>query len=118
MSKQVEKSHSPLDENNNGILETGALIRFTTVAEQIAATTKRLEKATLLGKYFASLSDNDLVNAARYFAGYIFPLRDQRTINIGGSAIVTALAAVSGVEKSILQEKLVNLGDRLCCNSW
>ncbi len=114
MSKQVEASYPSLQsENNHGILEkdAGALIRFTTVAEQIAATTKRLEKAALLGSYFTSLSDHDLVHAARFFAGYIFPLRDQRTINIGGAALLSAIAAVSGVEKSILQEKLVKQGD-------
>ncbi len=115
MSKQVDLSQPPLEyeSNSNDIPEQhpGALIRFTTVAEQIAATTKRLEKAALLGSYFSSLSDNDLVHAARYFAGYIFPLRDQRNINIGGAALLNAISAVSGVEKTILQQKLVKLGD-------
>ncbi len=49
--------------------------------------------------------------AARYFSGYIFPLRDQRTINIGGAALLTAIAAVSEQEKSALQERLVQRGD-------
>jgi len=90
---------------------TGTLTRFASVAEQVAATTKRTEKATLLGNYFTSLSDDDLSHAARYFAGYIFPLRDQRTINIGGAALLTAITAVSGEEKSALQIRLVTLGD-------
>jgi ATP-dependent DNA ligase len=90
---------------------TGALSRFASVAEQVAATTKRTEKAAFLGNYFTSLSDDDLSHAARYFAGYIFPLRDQRTINIGGAALLTAITAVSGEEKSALQTRLVTLGD-------
>lgn len=49
--------------------------------------------------------------AARYFSGYIFPLRDQRTINIGGAALLSAIASVSEQEKSALQERLVKLGD-------
>lgn len=99
--------------NGPNVLEerSGALIRFADVAQKVGATTKRTEKAALLGNYFTSLSDNDLVHAARYFAGYIFPLRDQRTINIGGAALLTAIAAVSGEEKSVLQAKLVKLGD-------
>ncbi len=104
--------------NQNAELKPGAFIDFADVAEQVGATTKRLTKASLLGSYFTSLSDNDLVLAARYFSGYIFPLRDQRTINIGGAALLTALAklaegiaAVSEQEKSALQERLVKLGD-------
>jgi len=97
--------------NPNPELNPGALIDFASVAENVGATTKRLTKASLLGSYFTSLSDNDLVLAARYFSGYIFPLRDQRTINIGGAALLTAIAAVSEQEKSALQERLVKLGD-------
>jgi len=97
--------------NPNPELNPGVLIDFVSVAENVGATTKRLTKASLLGSYFTSLSDNDLVLAARYFSGYIFPLRDQRTINIGGAALLTAIAAVSQQEKSALQERLVQLGD-------
>lgn len=97
--------------NQNRELNPGAFIDFASVAENVGATTKRLTKASVLGKYFTSLSDNDLVLAARYFSGYIFPLRDQRTINIGGAALLTAIAAVSEQEKSALQERLVKLGD-------
>jgi DNA ligase-1 len=97
--------------NQNLELNPGALVDFADVAENIGATTKRLTKASLLGSYFTSLSDNDLVLAARYFSGYIFPLRDQRTINIGGAALLSAIAVVSEQEKSALQERLVKLGD-------
>ena len=115
MSKPVDLSQSSVESenNSNGILEedAGAFIRFATVAEQIGATTKRLEKAALIGSYFTSLSDNNLVLAALYFAGYIFPLRDRRRINIGGAALLSAISAVTGEEKTSLQQKLVKLGD-------
>lgn len=90
---------------------SSALTRFAEVAEQIGATTKRLEKAALLGQYFAALQDDDLTLAARYLAGYTFPLRDQRTTNVGGAALLTALSVVTQVEPSLLKTKLVNLGD-------
>jgi len=97
--------------SNNIILQANAFICFAQVAESIATTSKRTEKAALLGDYFTKLSDNKLVLAARYFSGYIFPLRDQRTINIGGAALLTAMTNVSGAEKSEIQEKIVKKGD-------
>ena len=42
----------------------------------VAATTKKLEKAALLGAYFHTLSDERLLRAARYFAGP--PVRPER----------------------------------------
>ncbi len=90
---------------------TSAFVRFVETAEKIGATPKRLEKAALLGDYLSSLSDTDLLHAARYFAGYIFPLRDQRTTNIGGSALMNALITVTELEPTTLQERLVKLGD-------
>jgi DNA ligase-1 len=91
--------------------DTGKFIYFAEVAERIAATAKRLEKAAILGDYFQSLSDTDLLHAARYFAGYIFPLRDQRTTNIGGAALMNALINVTGEDPSTLQTQLVKMGD-------
>lgn len=90
---------------------TGSLIQFANVAEQIGSTTKRLEKAAILGNYFASLDDQDLIYAARYFAGYSFPLTDQRTINIGGASLLSALATVADVNPNLLKTELVKLGD-------
>ncbi|KAF3886692.1 MULTISPECIES: ATP-dependent DNA ligase [Nostocales] len=101
-------SESP---NNSPTIEAGELILFAEVAERIAATSKRTEKAALLGDYFTKLCDRDLILAARYFSGYLFPLRDQRTVNIGGAALLTAIATVSGMEKSEIQEKIVKKGD-------
>jgi DNA ligase-1 len=91
--------------------DTGKFICFAEVAGRIAATTKRLEKAAILGDYFQSLSDTDLLHAARYFAGYIFTLRDQRTTNIGGAALMNALINVTGEDPTTLQTQLVKMGD-------
>ncbi|HEY9879779.1 MAG TPA: ATP-dependent DNA ligase [Leptolyngbyaceae cyanobacterium] len=88
-----------------------AFARFAIAAEAIAATTKRLTKAAVLGEYLTSLEDEDLRRAARYFAGSPFPLSDQRVLNVGGSALMTALQAVSGAEPASLQAELVQRGD-------
>src|SRR6266480_2022102 len=81
------------------------------VAEQVSATTKKLEKAALVGDYFKQLNDADLSRAARYFAGHQFPLNDSRTTNVGGSIISTALAQATGFGMEDLLPRYVRLGD-------
>ena len=88
-----------------------SFVAFCHVAAQVSATPKRLEKAALLGAYFAPLSDDDLRIAARFFAGSVFPLSDQRTLNVGQSALMNALLEVSQVDETLLRTRLVQLGD-------
>lgn len=92
-------------------LAINAFQRFAIAAEAIAATPKRLAKAAILGDYFAALSDDDLRLAARYFAGSPFPQFDQRVLQVGGSALMTALVATSGADPDTLQTELVQRGD-------
>lgn len=92
-------------------IPSDAFAHFAETAERVGATTKRLEKAAILGVYFGTLQDADLVHAVRWFAGYVFSLRDQRTTNVGGAALFTAIQAVSGSDATHLRERLVVLGD-------
>ncbi len=91
---------------SNGLLET-----FATTAEAVAATTKKLEKAALLGAYFHTLADADLMRAARYFAGHQFPLSDVRTTNVGTSILRAALSDATGLGVENLRPRYVRLGD-------
>lgn len=88
-----------------------ALARFAEAADAIAATTRRLEKSAVLAAYLEPISDEDLPIAVRYIAGHIFPSHDQRTINIGGAAVLAALETLTGVDGSTIRERLVVLGD-------
>jgi DNA ligase-1 len=90
---------------------SGSFLQFAQVAEQVNGTTKRLEKAAILGQYFSSLDDGDLELAARYLAGTVFPLKDQRTLNIGGATLLAALAIVTEIDPETLKPQLVKLGD-------
>src|SRR5918911_2077617 len=89
----------------------GSLDDFTQTAERVAATTKKLEKAALLGAYFQSLTDADLARAARYFAGHQFAMSDARTTNVGTSALRDALSEATGLSVENLRPRYVQLGD-------
>jgi len=89
----------------------GTLQAFAECAEAVAATTKKLEKAAILGEYLKTLSDADLTRAARYFAGQQFALNDARTTNVGGSIISAALSEATGFSPEDLYPRYVRLGD-------
>lgn len=90
---------------------SGSLQRMAEVAEQVGATTKKLEKAAILGAYLRQLEDADLSRAARYFAGHQFPSHDARTTNVGGRIIGTAISEATGVTPDALAPIFVRLGD-------
>jgi len=95
----------------NSMEVAGTLQAFAECAEAVTATTKKLEKAAILGSYFESLSDPDLTRAARYFAGHQFASTDARTTNVGGSIISAALSEATGFSPEDLYPRYVRLGD-------
>lgn len=90
---------------------SASLQQFGEVAEAISATTKKLEKASLLGDYLKDLNDVDLARAARYLAGHQFALSDSRTTNVGGRIIGEALSTATGLSLEDLSPRYVRLGD-------
>jgi DNA ligase-1 len=80
-------------------------------AEAVAATTKKLEKAALLGAYFEQLGDDDLARAARYFAGQQFAQSDARTTNVGGRILSEAMVAATGINPESLGPRYARWGD-------
>lgn len=98
--------NSTLVSTNPALLE-----RFAEVAEQVASTTKKLEKAALVGNYLKDLDDKDLGRAARYFAAHQFAQNDARTTNVGGSIISAALGEATGFAQQQLAPIYVRLGD-------
>ncbi|HEV7680947.1 MAG TPA: hypothetical protein VGO68_02410, partial [Pyrinomonadaceae bacterium] len=87
------------------------LQQFAEIAEQVASTTKKLEKAALVGNYLKGLGDSDLARAARYFAAHQFAQNDARTTNVGGSIISAALGEATGFTQQQLAPIYVRLGD-------
>jgi DNA ligase-1 len=88
-----------------------SLEQFARTAESVAATTKKLEKARLLGEYFAHLADEDLARAARYFAGQQFAQSDVRTTNVGGRILSEAMCLATGVAPETLGPRYARWGD-------
>ena len=97
--------------SQNVIDAAATLQAFAECAEGVGATTKKLQKAAILGDYLKTLSDADLVRAARYFAGQQFALHDARTTNVGGSIISAALCEATGFSFEDLSPRYVRLGD-------
>lgn len=100
-------------ESKNAVGSSGAglLEQFAEVAEQVAATSKKLQKTALVGDFLKQLVDADLSRAARYFAGHQFAQNDARTTNVGGSIITTALSEATGFTPQQLAPIYVRLGD-------
>ena len=92
-------------------LPPNSLERFAQTAEAVAATTKKLAKAALLGEYFEQLDDENLARAARYFAGQQFALSDARTTNVGGRILGDALCAATNVAPESLGPRYARWGD-------
>jgi DNA ligase-1 len=92
-------------------LPPNSLEHFAKTAEAVAATTKKLEKAALLGEYFQQLTDDDLARAARYFAGQQFALSDARTTNVGGSILSEALCKATRIAPESLGPRYARWGD-------
>jgi DNA ligase-1 len=92
-------------------LPANSLEQFARTAESVAATTKKLQKAALLGEYFQRLSDDDLARAARYFAGQQFAQSDARTTNVGGRIISDSLIAATGAPTESLGARYARWGD-------
>ncbi len=98
-------------ETDQPLYAAAMLQQFAETAEAIAGTTKKLEKAALVGRYFQALDDPDLTRAARYLAGHQFASSDSRTTNVGGSIISTALSEATGFSLENLVPRYVRLGD-------
>ena len=93
---------------------------FCQTAESVGKVSSRLEKARLLGEYFALLNDADLKRAALYLGGYRFPLREGRVVNVGGALLFGAIWNVSTQDETWMRERLVATGDAgdLAFEAW
>jgi len=71
-------------------------------AQAIASTASKRQKVRELSALLATLSDDELAQATRYFAGLVFPVGDPRTLRVGGAAFHTAVVSLTGLDDAAL----------------
>jgi ATP-dependent DNA ligase I len=69
--------------------------RFADIADQVAATTKKTEKARLVADYFRELSPDDAATAALFFSARVFPAYAESTLNVGGTLLWKIVGDIS-----------------------
>lgn len=87
---------------------------FAHTADQIAATSSKLEKVRLLSAFLRGLDGAELVLGTRYFSGAVFPVGDPRTLQVGGAAFQSALRDLGGVTDADLAgvwRRYADIGD-------
>lgn len=85
--------------------------RFASVADSVAARSGKLDKVALIAAYFRELDDPDLEAAARFFTGNPFAARDQRTLNLGGRAIIAVARRLWAFDEATLSRRYRESGD-------
>ena len=61
--------------------------RLAETCERIAATTKKLEKTSIVADYLCSRQLEDAAISAVFLSGRAFPAFEERTLQIGGSLL-------------------------------
>jgi DNA ligase 1 len=84
---------------------------FAETAEAISGNSSKLKKISFLATYLGSLDEPDLRAAAVFFTGRPFALTDSRTLNVGGSALVTAVQEISGASDQAMHDAYNERGD-------
>ncbi len=84
---------------------------FASVADEVAATRKRLEKRSILAAYLQDLPPEELPVAAVFLTGRPFPLRSEATVNVGGASLREATVRVTGADVAEYNAVLVRFGD-------
>ena len=78
------------------------MAQFAETADAIAATSSKLEKVRILSAFLAPLRGDELAQAARYFAGVVFPVGDPRTLGVGGATLRDCVVDLSGLDDQAL----------------
>jgi DNA ligase-1 len=87
------------------------MFRFAQTADQIAATTKKLQKTALLSEYFKSVHVEEAAIAAVFFSGRPFPAWEEATLQVGGTMLWRIVAELSGRSEGELTAAYREHGD-------
>jgi DNA ligase-1 len=68
---------------------------LATIADAVAATTKKTEKVGLVAEYFRSRPVDEAAQAAVFLSGRAFPAWEEKTLQVGGTLLWRALGEIS-----------------------
>ena len=89
------------------------MLKLAQACERIAATTKKLEKITVVADYFRSVPPENASVAAVFLSGRPFPAWEETTLQVGGTLlwrIVKELSDRSEEELTAAYRKFGDLG--------
>jgi DNA ligase-1 len=78
------------------------MLRFSETADAIAATSSKLAKVRVLADYLATLDQERLAAAARWFGGTVLPVGDGRVLGIGGAALGGVISALARADEATM----------------
>ena len=84
---------------------------FAKACEAVAATTKKNEKTRLVAEYLKSVKVETAPRAAQFFAGQVFPVWEERTLQLGGAQLWRALSVITGKTEAALSAIYRKYGD-------
>ena len=87
------------------------MLTFAQTADQVAATTKKLQKTALLADYFKSIPADEAAVAAVFFSGRPFPIWEETTLQVGGRLLWQIVEELSGKDEAELSAAYRKHGD-------
>jgi DNA ligase-1 len=66
---------------------------FANACEAVAATTKKNEKVQIVARYLLACAGDDAGRAAQFLTARPFPANDERTLQVGGSMLWSAISS-------------------------
>src|SRR5271170_1049955 len=85
--------------------------KLAETCEAIAATTKKLQKTTIVADYFRSRTPEEAAVSAVFLSGKAFPAWEQTTLQVGGSLLWRVVAELSGKDEAALTAAYRKYGD-------
>ncbi|MFZ0137447.1 MAG: ATP-dependent DNA ligase [Candidatus Sulfotelmatobacter sp.] len=85
--------------------------KLAETCEAITATTKKLQKTTIVADYFKSRTADEAAVSAVFLSGRAFPAWEETTLQVGGSLLWRAVAELSGKDEAALTASYRKYGD-------
>ena len=85
--------------------------RLAAACEEIAATTKKLQKTAILSDYLKSRTLDDAAVSAVFLTGHPFPAWEEATLQLGGRSLWQVIAELARTDGAKLESAYRRLGD-------